>query len=419
MSYTLLGNLAQPTSSPAPRRAAHKVLHLTAKVLSCGTPLLVVGCLTEFPPLVISNGTDTSEDPETSDGSTSSPSSSGQSDGGPFTDGGSNSTDAPSGSSSGGGNTDTSGAISCGAGETACGNVCVVGNSCCDSSCEAPNAESECRDGACAITACAADFFDCDGEYDNGCETSMPSMSAPPATEDEPFVIPRFDYGMGIADIDQTAWANVPRYNLNRACSTCERSGRPEEVPPITPSSNRGVLPPTRDVRGAFALAWNDVGVWVNVVIVDDQWVMGDDVGETDARRYDNVMVVWDSAEGASDAGSGDDRILFAGVDGRLTDWRQTTANGAAIRVTGSGQCRSVHLQLEGRYLFMGSGGSNLLIPGDVHGLNIGYNDFDWVQEDAMSADRQHLVFGFPMTFSSGDYYDGVRTLPQIELGAQ
>jgi hypothetical protein len=66
----------------------------------------------------------------------------------------------------------------------------------------------------------------------------------------------------------------------------------------------------------------------------------------------------------------------------------------------------------------MGSGGSNLLIAGDVHGLNIGYNDFDWVQEDAMSAERQHLVFGFPMTFSSGDYYDGVRTLPQIELGA-
>lgn len=342
-------------------------------------------------------------------------------DGGPETDASVDASDSgeTSSSSDGSGATSSSSAmISCGVGETVCGTECVRGNSCCETKCEAPNAETECRDQECVVVTCMEDFVDCDGEFGNGCELSMAAEAAPSATEGDPLLVPQFDYEMGIADIDQAAWADVPRYVLAKACSTCESSEPPPEVPPITPSENRGVLPKQSDVRGTFALAWNDVGIWVNVVIVDDEIVAGDDVGENDPRLYDDVMVIWDSAAGESDSGSGDDRLLFAGVDAALKDWRQTSANGASVRVTGVGQCRSVHLQLSPAYLFMGSGGgSQALDNGDVHGINIGYNDFDPLQEDARSVERQHLVFGLPMTFTSNrDYFAGTRTLPQIEL---
>jgi hypothetical protein len=387
-------------------------------------PLLASGCFTEFPPLLpAENSEDTDEDTTgggaASSGVTGVSSVANPTDGGPGIDGSidGSSSDVTGPNLDGGSSSSTDSVISCGQGQTACGSTCVVGNSCCPSACETTNAESECRDAQCVITACASDFFDCDGEFDNGCELEMPAMSAPDATEDSPLAIPRFDYEMGIAEIDQTAWLNVPRYKLDRPCPTCESNGRPPSVPPITPSSNRGAVPKASDFRGSFALAWNDLGLWMNVVVIDDQWVFGDDVGETDARLHDNVMLVWDSAEGESDAGSGDDRILFAGVDGELTDWRQASFDQAAVRVLGSGQCRSIHLQLGGEYLFMGSGGSGLFETGDRHGLNVGYNDFDWVQEDAPSAEREHFVFGLEMSFTSGrDYYTGTRTLPQIEL---
>lgn len=384
-------------------------------------PLLVSGCLTDFPPLQpVDDTDDTGVETTGGNGGTTEPtntsSSSEPDDGGPGLDGSpdGSSTDVTSSSGEGGGSSNTDGVISCGQGETACGSTCVPGNSCCATACEAPNAESECRDNQCVITTCSGDFFDCDGDYDNGCELPMPAMSE---SGDRPFEIPRFDYEMGISEIDQAAWVGVPRYRLDRPCQTCESNGRPPSVPAVTPSSNRGVVPKTSDFRGAFAMAWNDLGLWMNVVVIDDQWVVGDDVGETDARLYDNVMVVWDSAEGDSDAGSGDDRILFAGVDGELTDWRQSSFDQAAVRVLGSGQCRSIHLQLGGEYLFMGSGGSGLFEVGDRHGLNVGYNDFDWVQEDAPVAEREHFVFGLEMSFTSGrDYYTGTRTLPQVEL---
>lgn len=385
------------------------------------------GCLTKFPPLL--QGEDTGETTdettttvETTAGTSATNTETLPPDGGPTTDASVDASDSgeTSSSSDGSGATSTSSAatLSCGPGETACGSECVRGNSCCETKCEAPNAEGECRDEACVVVTCAEDFVDCDGEFDNGCELSMAAAAAPTATEGEPLIVPQFDYEMGIADIDQAAWAGVPRYTLAKACSTCESNDEPPGVPPITPSENRGVLPKASDVRGTFALAWNDVGIWVNVVIVDDEILSGDEVGENDPRLYDDVMVIWDSAAGESDSGSGDDRLLFAGVDGALKDWRQTNATGASVRVTGTGQCRSVHLQLSPAYLFMGSGGgSQLLDNGDLHGLNIGYNDFDSLQEDARAIERQHLVFGLPMTFTSGrDYFTGTRTLPQIEL---
>lgn len=381
---------------------------------------MVTGCLTEFPPLVRDTSpTDSTTGAPTSevDSATSIGASSG------LPDGGGLDTDLSDGSVSGTSDNSTTSSFppdetstTCGAGETACNGVCVRGNSCCASSCEAENAESECRDGQCVIVECADNFYDCDGEFANGCETSMPSASAS-WSEESPFVIPRFDYEMGIAEIDQATWANVPRYNLNRRCSTCERNEPPEEVPPITPAENRGTLPAQSDFRGSFAMAWNDVGLWVNVVVIDDEWVTGEDVGTIDPRRYDNVMVVWDNTAGSSDAGSGNDRILYAGIDDTLKDWRQAMASGASIRVTGANQCRSIHLQLSSQFLFMGSGGGQLLQPGGKHGLNIGYNDFDWVtQGGEAQATRQHFIFGFDMSFTSDDYFAGTRVLPQIEL---
>lgn len=433
MAYNLLGKLAARRGRLSTHRLASGLessplgvrlrLPVYSRLLAKSRllmPLMVSGCLTEFPPLqppdqMADTGVETSGVEEGTSSNATVGSGTGPDDGGPGLDGSPDGSDSDESTArpDGGSSASTDSVISCGDGETACGASCVPGNSCCATDCETSNAQSECRDNACVITACADDFFDCDGEYDNGCELAMPAMSAPEATEESPLEIPPFDYEMGISVIEQSAWANVPRYELNQRCSTCERNGEPEDVPP---ASERGVLPSASDFRGAFALAWNDVGLWANVVVIDDEWVMGEEIGETDARHYDNVMVVWDSAEGASDAGSGDDRILFAGIDGRLKDWRQTNAAGASIRVTGTGQCRSVHLQLTSQYLFMGSGGGESLAPGERHGLNIGYNDFDTVNEDARSAERQHFVFGLEMSFASGDYYTGTRTLPQIEL---
>lgn len=421
MSYNLLGKfVALSGFDDTHGSTSGKALGRLGIWLHAGSvTLLVSGCLTEFPPLqpTDTTGDTTSDVSSSANASTKTPSdSSASSSGDGGTVDGSSSGTSGSGTSAqpdGGSSSSTDSMISCGEGETACGATCVRGNSCCATACEAPNAASECRDNECVISTCNADFFDCDGEYDNGCELAMPSMSAPEATVNNPLSIPRFDYEMGISVISQSAWAGVPSYKLNRRCSSCERNGQPEGVPL---ASERGVLPAESDFRGAFALAWNDVGLWANVVVIDDDWVTGDDVGETDARLYDNVMVVWDSMGGASDAGSGDDRILFAGIDGRLKDWRQTSATGAAMRVTGTGSCRSVHLQLTSQYLFMGSGGGAALDPGERYGFNIGYNDFDAVQGQTSNAERQHFVFGLEMTFASGDYYTGTRTLPQIEL---
>lgn len=422
MSYNLLGKLAAyrgRQSTKAIAWSSARVARAAATVL----PALASGCLTEFPPLLQSMDAG-SGDPKTTGGeetpSTGTASSGAVTeDGGPGLDGSIDGSDgtASAPSTDSGTSSPTDGTISCGEGEVACGSGCQRGNSCCDSACEAPNAETACRDGECVIAACAGDFFDCDGEYDNGCELAMPSMSAPDATEDAPFEIPRFDFDRVVEEIEQSAWEGVARYNLNRPCTTCESDGPPEEPDGVPVLVNRGASPASSDLRGSFAMAWNELGLWVNVVVIDDQWVTADEVGETGAQLHDNVMVVWDSAAGESDTGSGDDRLLFAGIDGELTDWRQTSFREASMRVLGTGQCRSIHLNLGGDYLFNGSGGSGSFEVGDRHGLNIGYNDFDLVTEDATSAERQHLVFGLKMTFTSGrDYFTGVRTLPQVEL---
>lgn len=428
MSYNLLGKLAVyggRLRSLSPRGVPRRGL---LRASSCWlAPLALCGCLTKFPPLL--QGEDTAETTDetttsvdTTAGTSVSNSETVPPDAGPATDASVDASDSgdTSSSSDGSGATSSSSTtvLSCGPGETVCGSECVRGNSCCETKCEAPNAEGECRDEECVVVSCADDFVDCDGEFDNGCELPMPTASAPQATEASPFEIPRFDFDGVVSEIDQANWDGVPRFNLSRACTTCESDGPPQEPDGVPPLTFRGASPTSSDFRGSFALAWNDLGLWVNVVAVDDQWVTGDDVGVTGAHRYDNVMVVWDSAAGESDTGSGDDRILFAGIDGELTDWRQSSFSEASVRVLGSGQCRSIHLHLGGEYLFSGSGGGSFEV-GERHGLNIGYNDFDLLQEDARAVERQHLVFGLPMTFTSGrDYFNGTRTLPQIELTA-
>lgn len=394
--------------------------------LSLGAPALLSGCLTEFPPLrpfdeTSDSSESTASTSETSARSTSTGATSEGPDGGTELDASVDgsvdaqvTTDEPE---AGTHSSDTTEVVSCGAGETACGATCVRGDSCCETSCEAANGTGECRDQKCVIAACEKDFVDCDGAFDNGCEMSLAAPEPPSATEGDPLPVPQFDYAMGISEIEQSAWVDVPRYRLNGQCVGCEASDRPESVPPITPETNRGALPSTSDLRGTFALAWNDLGLWLNVVIVDDRIVSGEDIDETDPRLYDDVMVVWDSEAGESDSGSGNDRILFAGLDERLKDWRQSSATGAAVRVSGAGQCRSVHIQLTPQYLFMGSGGAGALDTGDQYGLDVGYNDFDWAAGSTTEAERQHLVMGLPVRFASGeDYHTGVRTLPQVEL---
>jgi hypothetical protein len=70
----------------------------------------------------------------------------------------------------------------CSATEKRCGASCVAiddpawgcGSSTCEP-CAIPNASASCVSLACELSACSAGFADCDGQSDNGCETSVAS----------------------------------------------------------------------------------------------------------------------------------------------------------------------------------------------------------------------------------------------------
>ncbi len=233
------------------------------------------------------------------------------------------------------------------------------------------------------------------------------------------FSIQPLDFDTDIEEIDYRAWQGLPRYALASGCGTCESTSVPPEVPPVTPSVNLGKVPGPSDLKASYALAWDDTGLWVNLVVVDNELLSDAEVpsADGDARRYDNLMVVWDPNAGSSNPGTGDDHIAFIGIDERVVDWRDANTDGIAVAVKGTGQCRSIHAYFSRQYLF-GSNGSapNTFEPGDRHGLVVAYNDFDF-EPDTTTAEREHVVFGVDMTFASGtDYFQGERTLPQVQL---
>ena len=329
-------------------------------------------------------------------------------------------TDGDVESDTGGSNTGAADAQpECSVGETLCGNVCVpVGECECGVICELDNATAECLAGECVITACDADFVDCDGVAANGCETSF----APVPPVDQPIPVPNLPFQMSVEEISQQDWEGIPRFSINTICSECERNSRPPRVPAIQPASNRDILPGPDDFRATAALAWNAAGIWLNLVIHDDVFIGASDRTwsddeAVDARWLDNVMVVWDNESGQSSAGSGSDRVLFAGIDETLNDWREQSLDGVTLAVEPQAQCRVMNLRLSGDYL-VDSGGSSPIVfqAGNQHGLTFGYNDFDPDPTDADAVTRQSLVFGLPMDVSPGDYFEGDRTLPQIEL---
>lgn len=394
----------------------------------------VGGCLTEFPPPLDDSGTVPTKPPDSverdaqaSTGSQSANSSElpleggvGQPDAGDST----HQTGAQTDNSTTGTSVDPTSSpdaeapIECPSGTTECNGACIAGNSCCATSCAVANAVTECRDEQCVIVECVDDFVDCDGRFDNGCEQDMAAEDAPVASVAEPLLLPQFDFSVDIEEIDHRAWQGIARYHLASGCGTCEASSRPPEVPPITPSVNQGKVPGRNDLRANYALAWDETGLWVNVVVVDNQLIGDADVASNDdARKYDNLMVVWEPTRGSSNPGTGDDHIAFIGIDGQVTDWRAADTDDIAVAVKGVGQCRSFHAYFARPYLF-GSDGSapNTFSPGDVHGLVVAYNDFDF-EPDTEVVEREHVVFGIDMTFASGtDYFQGERTLPQVQV---
>lgn len=393
------------------------------------------GCLTDFPPPLEDGGTVTSSEPEpTQEPDAAVSETSGSSGSNPRPEGGVDQPDASETTDDSGmstqdttdvssvaptGSEDAQVPIECPSGTTECNGTCTPGNSCCATSCEASNATTECRDQECVIVECTSEFVDCDGNFDNGCEQDMAADEAPVASVDEPFLVPPFDFDTDIRDIDYRAWQGIPRFQLASGCGTCEPTTAPPDVPPITPSGNRGKVPGQSDLKANYALAWDETGLWVNLVVVDNE-VLGDadvSTADGDPRQYDNLMVVWDPTAGSSNPGTGDDHIAFIGVDERLVDWRDENTDGISVAVKGVGQCRSIHAYFPRPYLF-GSDGSAppTFEPGDRHGLVVAYNDFDFEPETTI-AEREHVVFGVDMTFGSGaDYFQGERTLPQVEL---
>lgn len=394
----------------------------------------VTSCLTDFPPPLEDGGTVDTTDPSISDepdadvssstggsnsseelpeGGVVSPVGPDQTDSGTDSESTSNPTVSPTTSG------DAHVPIECPSGTTECDGECVPGNSCCETSCELSNATTECRDGQCVILACAERFVDCDGVFDNGCEQDMAAEDAPVASVNDPFLIPRLDFDTDISEIDYRAWAGVPRFTLASGCGTCETTEPPPRVPAITPSVNRGKVPGRSDLDANYALAWDETGLWVNLVVVDNELLSADDVTQADGdpRRYDNLMFVWEPSAGSSNPGTGDDHIAFIGIDERVVDWRDTNTDGIAVSVKGTGQCRSIHAYFSRQYLFRSNGGApSTFSPGDRHGVVIAYNDFDFAS-GTKNAQREHVVFGVDMTFASGtDYFQGERTLPQIQL---
>ena len=307
----------------------------------------------------------------------------------------------------------------CGAGETLCGATCVpVGECECGGPCTLPNATAECRAGECAVVACETGFVDCDGEAANGCEVLFSSDEEVP----QPVQVPLLSFQMSVEEMSQRDWEGIRRFPLEETCSSCERNSRPPGVPAIEPASNRDILPASTDFRATAAVAWNIAGIWLNVVIQDDTFIGAEDFqwsddDPADARLFDNFMIVWDNEAGESSAGSGSDRVLFVGVDGTLKDWREQSLRGVTVSVQPQAQCRVLNLRMSGDYL-VGSGGSEPInfSAGNEHGLAFAYNDFDWTSPAMESVARQSLVFGLPMQLSPGDYFEGDRTLPQIEL---
>lgn len=392
------------------------------------------GCLTDFPPPLEDAGTvDTTDTSATGDPDADVSESSGTStsvdempEGGVVSPVGPDQTDSGTDSDSTGDpsvSPTTSGdayvPVECPPGSTECDGECVAGNSCCATSCEVSNATTECRDGQCVIVACAERFVDCDGAFDNGCEQDMAVEDAPVASVNEPFLVPRFDFDTDISEIDHRAWIGVPRFELASGCGTCETNEPPPDVPAITPSVNRGKVPGRSDLDANYALAWDETGLWVNLVVVDNELLSADDVpsADGDPRRYDNLMFVWEPSAGSSNPGTGDDHIAFIGIDERIVDWRDANTEGIAVSVKGTGQCRSIHAYFSRQYLFRSNGGApSTFSPGDRHGVAIAYNDFDYEPGTAV-AEREHVVFGVDMTFSSGtDYFQGERTLPQLQI---
>jgi hypothetical protein len=396
------------------------------------------GCLTDFPPPIADGGAITTKPPQTDEldadisepidttGATMSSVDANMSDPDapvPWDDGGTsspitNQTTTVSSPSTVG---DAQVPPGCPSGTTDCDGKCTPGNSCCADTCEASNATTECRDEQCVIVGCDDLFFDCDGTYDNGCEQDMAAEDAPVASVDSPFPVPHFDFQTAIEEIDYRAWQGVTRYRLASGCGTCESNTPPPNVSTITPTSNRGKVPGASDLQANYALAWDETGLWVNLVVVDNELIADEQVTDSngDARHYDNLMIVWDPSAGSSNPGSGDDHLTFIGIDERVTDWRaeEDDVDRVAVAVKGTGQCRSFHAYLPRQYLFGSDGSAPATFqPDDRHGLAVGYNDFD-TDSATSNIERQHLVFGVDMSFASGtDYFQGDRTLPQLQL---
>jgi hypothetical protein len=71
----------------------------------------------------------------------------------------------------------------CAAGQACCGGACAdtranaANCGACGEVCALPNAVAVCREGACAVGACAVPYGDCDGRAANGCETDLRSTA--------------------------------------------------------------------------------------------------------------------------------------------------------------------------------------------------------------------------------------------------
>jgi hypothetical protein len=303
----------------------------------------------------------------------------------------------------------------CSLGTEACDGGCVPAGMCspppppCEETCAFDNAVSECIGEVCTFVECNDGFVDCDGDEANGCEMDFGIAVSP----DEPLQVPR------VAIQTEDDWLGMPVFPMLATCSpTPDDCGQQDSAIPDQVALFVNASPTAADLRASFSMAWESSGLWIRVVLFDDEWIENiipsdGSSSEPNPRVYDHVEFVFDG-ENPRDFGAPQDHHLFMGIDGRGFDQREpasTFGDRVDIDVVEAGICRIVTAKLSDTYL--GNGQGQFVAAMREFGFSISVNDFDRNDEDPAQVQRHHQVF---YKHPGANYTYGPRQLPAMVL---
>jgi hypothetical protein len=274
----------------------------------------------------------------------------------------------------------------------------------CEPACDFAHGSGDCYRGVCRLKDCDEGYLNCDGVASNGCE--LEDLVQPLPIDALP--VKRFEFAGDIETAPDVSWAELPSYRINSPCEICAHNPA-NNVVPISPMNNWGTRPQPMDLSGSIKVGWNQGGIWIRVLTMDDEWfltkqsealpVEGYMLTPSDARNMDNFEVLWNTHEEAQ--GENTDRMLFVSAEGTrselLLEKQRIDQIPVAVRELGP-RCRATYLRLQPGYLIDVTNAPLALGPGQSYGLNVALNDFDVVPESAgtpAQSQRQHQLFLF------------------------